>query len=128
MSTSVTLKGRLTRDPELRFTGGGIPVASFSVVMSKRFKEASGEWIEKDTSFYDCNAFGPLAENICNHLQKGQGVIGLGTMHQESYTAKDGEKRTVWRVNVDALGEDLRWKKDGHQAAPRASYEDEPPF
>jgi single-strand DNA-binding protein len=130
MSTTVPLKGRLTADPQLRFTAGGTPVSSFTVVMSRRGKNPAGEWEDKNTSFYDCNAFGPIAENICNHLQKGMAVVGLGEMHQESYTAKDGEKKTVWRVNVDALGEDLRWKKDEHQGSrqPATSYEDEPPF
>ena len=65
MSTTVTLTGRLTADPEMRFSATGTPVARFTVVTSRRVKDKqSGDWSDVDTSFWDCVAFGQLAENV----------------------------------------------------------------
>lgn len=136
MSTQVTLQGRLTKDPELRFTAAGKAVAAFSVVSSRRFKnQQTGEWEDKDTSFYDCSAFGPMAENICESAAKGVGVIVTGNMHQEEYE-KDGEKRRPWKVIVDDFAVSCKWKTVtiGEGASNASSngavktYNDEPPF
>jgi len=131
MSQPITVVGRLTRDPELRFTSGGKPVAQFSVATSRRSKnEASGEWEDLDTSFWDCTAFGPLAENLCDSFYKGLAVVLQGNMRQE-FWEKDGQKRSKWAVLVNAAGPDLRWGKPATQTpterATRADY-DEPPF
>lgn len=133
MSTNVTIVGRLARDPELRFSGAGKPVASFSVVASQRRKnQVTGEWEDRNTSFYDCTAFGPMAENVCNSLQTGTGVIVTGNMHQEEYTTKEGEKRRSWRVLVDDVAASCKFRtvtvSEGSQGAPRPVTEEEPPF
>jgi single-strand DNA-binding protein len=84
MSTTVTLTGRLTADPEMRFSAAGTPVARFTVVTSRRIRDKqSGEWSDLDTSFWDCVAFGQLAENVAESLTKGTAVIVNGRAAQE---------------------------------------------
>lgn len=132
MSSPVSLNGRLTRDPELRFTNGGKAVAQFTVVTSRRFNN-NGTWEEKDTSFWDCTAFGEMAENICESLNKGSLVLVTGAMRQESWE-KDGQKKYAWRVLVDDCGPSIKWQKldvqtpTGRATKSSASYDSEPPF
>jgi single-strand DNA-binding protein len=137
MSSKVTLQGRLTRDPELRFTQGGKAVAQFSVVTTRRTKNQAGEWEDADVSFWDCTAFGDMAENIVESMEKGTSVIVTGNMRQESWNTKEGEKRTSWRVNVDDVGVSVRWKAIGEAKTggslrepvkAGAGFSDEPPF
>lgn len=112
MSSKVTLQGRLTRDPELRFTQGGKAVAQFAVVTVRRVKK-NDVWEDEDVTFWDCTAFGDMAENIVESMQKGTSVIVVGNMRQESWNTKEGEKRTSWRVNVDDVAVSVRWKAFG---------------
>jgi single-strand DNA-binding protein len=94
MSTVVTLTGRLTADPELRFSASGAPVARFTVVTSRRVKDKqTGEWSDAETSFWDCVAFGQLAENVAESLAKGTAVIVTGRAAQEEWETKVGQKR-----------------------------------
>lgn len=135
MSSKVTLQGRLTRDPELRFTQGGKAVAQFSVVTVRRVKK-NDVWEDEDVSFWDCTAFGDMAENIVESMEKGTSVIVIGSMRQESWTTKDNEKRTSWRVNVDDVAVSVRWKaiseaKTGSHREPVKTVAggfSEPPF
>ena len=128
MSARLPIAGRLTKDPELTFLNSGKPMVKFSVATSKRFKNDQGQWEDRDTSFWDCTAFGPLAENIAESTQKGTGVIVLGDMHQE-FWEKDGEKKSAWRVNVEDLAVSCRWNQvkvtDG---ASSNGYSEKPPF
>lgn len=128
MSSSVNLNGRLTRDPELRFTNSGKAVAQFTVVTSRRFNN-NGTWEDKDTSFWDCTAFGEMAENICEQLNKGSSVLVTGDMRQETWE-KDGQKKYAWRVLVADVGPSIRWQKNGNSkpAAKAQEFDEEPPF
>jgi single-strand DNA-binding protein len=110
MSTSMTLTGRLTAPPELRFSPSGVAVAAFTIVTSRRVKDpASGEWSDADTTYWDCKAFKQLAENICESLDKGMEVIAVGRAVQESWEDKQsGQKRSKIAVRVDAIGPSLR--------------------
>jgi single-strand DNA-binding protein len=84
MSTPVTLTGRLTADPEMRYSAKGSPVARFTVVTSRRVRDnGTGEWSDTDTSFWDCVAFGQLAENCAESLVKGTAVLVTGRAAQE---------------------------------------------
>lgn len=118
MSATLTLRGRLTADPEMRFTNGGKALAQFTVVTSRRYKDAQGQWQEKNTSFWDCTAFDQLAENIAEHFTKGGLVIVWGEMYQEKWVNKDGENRTSWKFLVEDAGLSLRWAQKG-VSAPR---------
>lgn len=154
MSTTVTLCGRLTRDPELRFSANGKPVARFSVVTSRRVKDAqSGDWSDSDVTFWDCVAFGQLAENVAeSSLTKGTAVIVTGRAAQRTWETKEGEKRRSIEVTADEVAPSLRWasakitkaersrpaetRAAGSQSAaadpwasePSGGYSDEPPF
>lgn len=109
MSTPVNLVGRLTADPELRFSASGVAVAKFTVVTSRRVKDQqTGEWSDADTSFWDCVAFKQTAENVAESLQRGMSVIVVGKAAQRSYETKEGEKRRYLEVTVDEVGPSLK--------------------
>src|SRR5579863_6415043 len=112
MSSKVTLNGRLTKDPELRFTNSGKAIAQFSVVTSRRYKDnQTQEWTESDVSFWDITAFGDMAENICESLAKGSPVIVTGAMRQEVWTDKEDKERRAWRVLADDVAMSVKWRK-----------------
>jgi single-strand DNA-binding protein len=106
--TTVTISGNLTGDPELRFTGNGVPVAAFSVAVTPRIKDGDN-WRDGDTSFFRCNAWRELGENIAESFQKGDRVIVSGTLKQRSWEADDGTKRSVVEITADDAGPSLRW-------------------
>ena len=106
---SVTVVGNLTADPELRYTGTGVPVASFTVASNERYKDAAGEWQDGPTSFVRCNAWRELAEHAAESLSKGDRVVVTGIMRQRDYEAKDGTKRTVWEVAVSEVGASVKY-------------------
>jgi single-strand DNA-binding protein len=110
MSSTMTLTGRLTAAPELRFSPAGVAVAAFTVVTSRRVKDqTTGEWSDADTTFWDCKAFKQLAENLVESLDKGMEVIVVGRAVQESWEDKQtGQKRSKIAVRVDAIGPSLR--------------------
>jgi single-strand DNA-binding protein len=110
MSTTVTLTGRLTADPEMRYSAKGSPVARFTVVTSRRVRDSqSGEWSDTDTTFWDCVAFGQLAENIAESLAKGTAVLVTGRAAQEEWETKDGQKRRSIKVTADEVAPSLRF-------------------
>lgn len=110
MSSTMTLTGRLTAPPELRFSASGVAVAAFTIVTSRRVKDQnSGEWSDADTTYWDCKAFKQLAENICESLDKGVEVIAVGRAVQESWEDKQtGAKRSKIAVRIDSIGPSLR--------------------
>ena len=109
MSAPVTLRGRLTRDPEIRFSAAGKPVTKFSVVTSRNFKNQAGEWEERDTTFWDVTAFGELAQNVADSIEKGTAVIVTGNAAQEEWETKDGQKRRSMRVIAEEVAPSLRF-------------------
>ncbi len=107
--TQITISGNLVDDPELRFTPAGQPVARFRVASTPRFRDnASGEWKDGDSLFLTCNVWRQAAENVAESLQRGMRVIVSGRLRQRSYETKEGEKRTVYEVEVDDVGPSLR--------------------
>jgi single-strand DNA-binding protein len=107
--TQITISGNLVDDPELRFTPAGQPVARFRVASTPRFRDnASGEWKDGDSLFLTCNVWRQAAENVAESLQRGMRVIVQGRLRQRSYETKEGEKRTVYEVEVDDVGPSLR--------------------
>ena len=110
MSTQVTLRGRLTRDPELRYGASGTPVVKFSVVTSRRVRDKqTGEFSDADTTFWDCVAFGQLAEGCAESLEKGTAVVLQGNAAQEEWTTKDGDKRRSMKVVCEDVAPSLRF-------------------
>jgi single-strand DNA-binding protein len=107
--TQITIVGNLVADPELRFTSAGQPVATFRVASTPRVRDnASGEWKDGDSLFLTCNVWRQAAENVAESLQRGMRVIVSGRLRQRSYETKEGEKRTVYEVEVDDVGPSLR--------------------
>jgi single-strand DNA-binding protein len=107
--TPITVVGNLVADPELRFTASGQPVATFRIASTPRFLDkATNEWKDGDSLFLSCNVWRQAAENVAESLQRGMRVIVTGRLKQRSYETKEGEKRTVFEVEVDDVGPSLR--------------------
>ena len=108
--TVITVVGNLTADPELRFTPSGAAVANFTVASTPRtFDKNTNEWKDGEALFLRCSVWRQAAENVAESLQKGTAVIVQGRLKQRSYETKEGEKRTVYELDVDEVGPSLRW-------------------
>jgi single-strand DNA-binding protein len=107
--TQITMAGNLVDDPELRFTPAGQPVARFRVASTPRYLDKNtNEWKDGDSLFLTCNVWRQAAENVAESLTRGTRVIVSGRLRQRSYETKEGEKRTVYEVEVDDVGPSLR--------------------
>ncbi|REF36456.1 single-stranded DNA-binding protein [Thermasporomyces composti] len=107
--TVITLVGNLVDDPELRFTPSGAAVANFRVASTPRtYDRQAGEWKDGETLFLTCNVWRQAAENVAESLQRGMRVIVQGRLKQRSYETREGERRTVYEVEVDEVGPSLR--------------------
>jgi single-strand DNA-binding protein len=107
--TQITIAGNLVDDPELRYTPTGQAVAKFRVASTPRFRDNStGEWKDGDSLFLTCNVWRQAAENVAESLQRGMRVIVQGRLRQRSYETREGEKRTVYEIEVDDVGPSLR--------------------
>ena len=108
--TTITLVGNLTADPELRFTPSGAAVANFTVASTPRtFDRNTNEWRDGDAMFLNCAVWRQAAENVAESLQKGMRVIVQGRLKSRSYETREGERRTVFEVDVDEVGPALRY-------------------
>ena len=108
--TTITVVGNLTDDPELRFTPSGAAVANFTVASTPRFMDKqTNEWKDGDALFLRCNIWRQAAENVAESLQRGMRVIVTGRLRQRSYETKEGEKRTVYEIEVDEVGPSMRY-------------------
>ena len=108
--TPITLIGNLTADPELRFTPNGAAVANFTVASTPRtFDRQTNEWRDGDSMFINCSVWRQYAENVAESLSKGTRVIVSGRLKARSYETREGEKRTVFEVDVDEVGPALRY-------------------
>ncbi len=107
--TQITLVGNLVDDPQLRYTSTGQAVASFRMASTPRFLDKNtNEWKDGDALFMSCSVWRQAAENVAESLQRGMRVIVSGRLRQRSYETKEGEKRTVYEVEVDEVGPSLR--------------------
>ena len=101
MLNHITIMGRLTRDPEMRRTGSGIPVTSFTLAVDRDFADKQSG--EKETDFIDCVAWRNTAEFINNYFTKGRMAAVSGRLQIRSWTDKDGNKRRTAEVVVDGV-------------------------
>lgn len=113
MLNRVVLIGRLTKDPELRYSQNGVAVATFTLAVDRTYKNAQGE---KETDFIPCVVFKQLAELCANYLSKGKLAAVDGSLQVRSFTGQDGQKR--WTTEV--LAENVRFlsPKDSTASAP----------
>jgi single-strand DNA-binding protein len=107
--TIIAIVGNLCDDPELRFTPSGAAVAKFRVASTPRtLDKASGEWKDGEPLFLACSIWRQAAENVAESLKRGSRVIISGRLKQRSYE-KDGQKRTVFELEVDEIGPSLKY-------------------
>ena len=99
MLNHITIMGRLTRDPELRRTGSGIAVASFTVAVDRDFGGRDGG--ERETDFIDCVAWRNTGEFVSKYFTKGSMIVVSGRLQIRSWTDKDGNKRRTAEVVAD---------------------------
>ena len=99
MLNHITIMGRLTRDPELRRTGSGIAVASFTVAVDRDFSGREGG--EKETDFIDCVAWRQTGEFVSKYFTKGRMIVVSGRLQVRSWVDKDGNKRRSTEVIAD---------------------------
>ena len=107
--TIITLVGNLVDDPSLRFAQSGAAVANFTIASTPRaFDKQSNEWKDGDTMFLNCSIWRQAAEHVAESLTKGTRVIVQGRLKSRSYDDREGNKRTVFEVEVDEVGPSLR--------------------
>ncbi len=99
MLNHITIMGRLTRDPELRRTGSGVAVASFSLAVDRDFSPKDGG--ERETDFIDCVAWRQTGEFVSKYFTKGRMAVVSGRLQIRSWTDKDGNKRRTAEVVAD---------------------------
>ena len=108
--TVITIVGNLTDDPELRFTPSGAAVANFRVASTPRtYNKQTDSWEDGDPLFLSCAVWRQYGENVAESLQRGSRVIVTGKLRQRSYETNDGEKRTVYEIDVEEIGPSLKW-------------------
>src|ERR1044071_4524801 len=108
--TTITVIGNLTDDPELRFTPSGAAVAKFRIASTPRtLDRQTNEWKDGEPLFLACNIWRDAAEHVAESLQRGARVIVQGRLRQRSYETREGEKRTVYELEVDEIGPSLRY-------------------
>lgn len=130
MSAQITITGTLGADPELKFTSTGAAIVNLRVVTDVSYKDDSGKWQKKDTSWWRVTAWRQLAENTAETLAKGDKVIIVGKIKQREYEANDGEKKSVVEIEASNIGPDLskyaanisRVQRD----KPAAGFNDDP--
>lgn len=114
----VLLVGRLTRDPELRTTPGGIAVTRFTIAVSQNFTNRNGE---RGADFINCSAWGRQADNISKYCRKGTLVSAEGRIRTGSYDAQDGTKRYTTEVVCETVNF-LSTRNAGSTDAPRNDF------
>src|ERR1044071_6224664 len=120
--TVITVVGNLTDDPELRFTPSGAAVAKFRIASTPRTMDRqSGEWKDGEPLFLACNIWRDAAEHVAESLTRGARVIVQGRLRQRSYETREGEKRTVYELEVDEIGPSLRYATAKVQKMSRSS-------
>jgi single-strand DNA-binding protein len=107
---TIVIVGNLTADPELRFTTTGKAVASLRVAASDRKKDPAGQWVDGDKIYLNVTVLNDTAENVTHTCFKGDTVVVIGKLKQRSYTAKDGTEKTVFEVEAESVGAELRRK------------------
>jgi len=108
--TKLTLVGNLTADPELRYTQSGLAVANFTIASTPReFDRQSNAMKDGEPLFMRATVWREFAEHVAGSLTKGQRVIAFGRLRQRRYETEQGEARTTWELDVEAIGPDLRW-------------------
>jgi len=131
MTITVTVSGNITREPELRFTPSGKPVANFGIAVNKRRKDGD-RWVDDGADFYNVTAWGDLGQHASESFDKGTRVLVTGRLEQRAYETSSGEKRTSIEITATDMGPSILWATaevtrtertdgSGGRTAPRTS-------
>ena len=129
MLNHITIMGRMVRDPELRRTGSGVAVTSFTLAVDRDYNPKDGA--EKETDFIDCNAWRGTAEFVSKYFSKGSMAIVSGRLQIRTWTDKEGNKRRSAEVVADSVYfGDSKKSSDGNSTyqAPNSSHGNENPY
>lgn len=132
MTTTITLIGNLTKEPEIRYTRDGQATTTLGVAVNRRWQDRSTREWEESTSFFDVVCWRELAENAALSLVKGMRVVVTGRLEHRSWDTEDGEHRSKVEVVADDLGPSLRYataevqRNERRGAAPDAPADDPP--
>jgi len=108
--TIITVVGNLVDDPELRFTPSGAAVANFRIASTPRtFDKQTNEWKDGDALFLSCSVWRQAAENVAESLTRGMRVVVQGRLKARTYETREGEKRTVFEIEVEEVGPSLKY-------------------
>ena len=108
--TVITVVGNLVDDPELRFTPSGAAVANFRIASTPRtFDRQNNEWKDGEALFLSCSVWRQAAENVAESLQRGMRVVVQGRLKARTFETREGEKRTVFEIDVDEVGPSLKY-------------------
>jgi len=118
----VMLSGRLTRDPELRYTPAGVPVMTFSLALNRRYKDQSGEWKE-EVCFVNVVAWQRQAEVASEYLKKGSAVFVEGRLQSRSWETSEGNKRSTLEVRAERLQFLDKVRREEEGAEPKSEEE-----
>ena len=124
MLNHIVIMGRLTRDPELRYTQSQTPVASFTIAVDRDFGGRDGG--ERQTDFIDCSAWRATGEFVNKYFRKGSMIVVSGRLQSRKWQDRDGNNRTNWEINADNVyfGESRRDSSDGaYDSRSTGSYE-----
>jgi len=106
----VVIVGNLTRDPELRYTPNGAALVKFGVAVSRRAKDdATGQWKDVETNFFNVTAWRTLAENVAETLTQGSRVVVVGRLRTNQWETQEGEKRSTIEIEAEEVGPSLKW-------------------
>ena len=106
----VVVVGNLTRDPELRYTPNGAALVKFGVAVSRRVKDdATGQWKDADTSFFDVTAWRSLAENVAESISQGSRVVVVGRLRTNSWETPEGDRRSKVEIEAEEVAPSLKW-------------------
>lgn len=122
---TITVVGNATRDPELKFLNSGQAAVRLSVAVNRRWQNRTTKEFEEKVSYFEVAAYGDLAENVANSIQKGNRVIVSGRLEQRSWENEAGEKKSIVEIQADEISPSLKWatavvtrtpKKDGSES------------
>ena len=122
MLNKVVLIGRLTKDPELRYTPTGIPVTTFILAVNRSFTDSQGK---READFIPIQVWRGAAENCAKYLKKGRLVAVVGRIQTGSYDSPDGQKKYTWQIVADQV-QFLEWSEKQETDTPRFENVDVP--
>src|SRR5450756_1292276 len=127
-TTTTTISGNLTRDPEIRYTRDGQATTSLGVAVNRRWQNRDSKEWEEATSFFDVVCWRELAENTALSLTKGMRVVVTGRLEQRSWETEEGDRRFKVELVADEIGAAMRYATvDIHKVERHASTEDTEP-